>query len=161
MTVSTFPGKGPRHEEGVAPFVDPVFPALATRQLRREQHSHYDEVATAAWSQVLNQYQGRADLAPNLVESVKGAAAHEKEVLQQVTEARANATRIQLPADILSNPEAFQQFEAAQAQLGSALSRLIATVEAYPDIKANQSFLALQSQLEGTERGGLRDNLSR
>lgn len=111
----------------------------------------FDEAAQAAWSQVLSQYQRRADLVPNLVETVKAAAAHEKEVLQQVTEARAKVSQLQLPPDMLSNPDAFKQFEAAQAELGSALSRLLVTVEAYPDIKANQSFLALQSQLEGTE----------
>jgi len=111
----------------------------------------FDEAAEAAWSQVLNQYQRRADLVPNLVETVKAAAAHEKEVLQQVTEARAKVSQLQLSPNMLNDPAAFQQFEAAQAELGSALSRLLVTVEAYPDIKANQNFLALQSQLEGTE----------
>jgi LemA protein len=111
----------------------------------------YDEQAKAAWSQVLNQYQRRADLIPNLVETVKGYAAHEREVLTEVVEARARATQMTLPEDILTDPEAFQRFQEAQGELGAALSRLIAITENYPDLKANQNFLALQSQLEGTE----------
>jgi LemA protein len=111
----------------------------------------YDEEVKAAWSQVLNQYQRRAELVPNLVETVKGYAAHEKEVLTEVVEARAKVSQMKLPDDILSNPEAFKQFQANQDALGSALSRLLVTVERYPDLKANQNFLALQSQLEGTE----------
>jgi LemA protein len=111
----------------------------------------YDEAVNAAWSQVLNQYQRRAELVPNLVETVKGYAAHEKEVLTDVVEARARVSQMKLPDDILSNPEAFTQFQANQDALGSALSRLLVTVERYPDLKANQNFLALQSQLEGTE----------
>jgi LemA protein len=111
----------------------------------------YEEQAKAAWSQVLNQYQRRNDLIPNLVETVKGYARQEQEVLTQVTEARAKATQMTLPADILTNPEAFQQFQEAQGQVGAALSRLIAITENYPDLKSNQNFLALQSQLEGTE----------
>jgi LemA protein len=111
----------------------------------------YDEEVSAAWSQVLNQYQRRAELVPNLVETVKGYAAHEKEVLTDVVEARAKVSQMQLPDDILSNPEAFRQFQANQDALGSALSRLLVTVERYPDLKASQNFLALQSQLEGTE----------
>jgi LemA protein len=110
-----------------------------------------DEEVKAAWSQVLNQYQRRADLIPNLVETVKGFARQEQQVLTQVTEARAKATQIQLPADILSNPEAFKQFERSQAQLGGALGRLLAVSEQYPQLKSDQNFLALQSQLEGTE----------
>jgi len=110
-----------------------------------------DEAVKAAWSEVLNQYQRRADLIPNLVETVKGYAKQEQTVLTQVTEARAKATQLQLPADITSNPEAFHRFEEAQAQLGGALARLLAVSEAYPDLKSNQNFLALQSQLEGTE----------
>jgi LemA protein len=109
------------------------------------------ERAKAAWSEVLNQYQRRADLIPNLVETVKGYAAQEKEVLTQVVEARAKATQIQVPPDILSNPGAFQKFQEAQGQLTGALGRLLAIVENYPDLKSNQNFLALQSQLEGTE----------
>jgi LemA protein len=110
-----------------------------------------DENVKAAWSEVLNQYQRRADLIPNLVETVKGYAHQEQQVLTQVTEARAKATQMQLPADILSNPQAFHQFEQNQAAISGALARLLAVVEAYPDLKSNQNFLALQSQLEGTE----------
>jgi LemA protein len=100
---------------------------------------------------VLNQYQRRADLIPNLVETVKGYAQHEQETLDAVVEARAKATQTQIPPDILNNPEAFKKFQENQAQLTSALSRLLVVVERYPDLKANQNFLALQSQLEGTE----------
>jgi LemA protein len=112
-----------------------------------------DEAVKAAWSQVLNQYQRRADLIPNLVETVKGYAHQEQTVLTQVTEARAKATQtqVQLPPDVTSNPEAFRQFEQSQAALGGALGRLLAVSEKYPDLKSNQNFLALQSQLEGTE----------
>jgi LemA protein len=110
-----------------------------------------DEAVKAAWSEVLNQYQRRADLIPNLVETVKGYAKQEQTVLTQVVEARAKATQTTLPADILSNPEAFHKFEQNQAALGGALGRLLAVAEAYPDLKSNQNFLALQSQLEGTE----------
>jgi LemA protein len=109
------------------------------------------EKAKAAWSEVLNQYQRRADLIPNLVETVKGYAAQESKVLVDVVEARAKATQVQIPADILTNPEAFQKFQEAQGQLSSALARLLAVVENYPELKSNQNFLALQSQLEGTE----------
>ena len=111
----------------------------------------YDEAATAAWSQVLNQYQRRADLVPNLVETVKGFARQEQEVLTQVVEARSKVGSMQIPKDILTNPQAFQQFQKNQDQLGSALSRLLVVVEKYPELKSNQNFLALQSQLEGTE----------
>jgi LemA protein len=110
-----------------------------------------DEQVKAAWSEVLNQYQRRADLIPNLVETVKGYAHQEEKVLTEVTEARAKATQMQLPPDVLSNPEAFHQFEQNQAALGGALGRLLAVSEKYPDLKSNQNFLALQSQLEGTE----------
>jgi len=110
-----------------------------------------DEQVKAAWSEVLNQYQRRADLIPNLVETVKGYAHQEQQVLTEVTEARAKATQMQLPPDILSNPEAFHQFEQSQAALHGALGRLLAVSEKYPDLKSNQNFLALQSQLEGTE----------
>jgi LemA protein len=110
-----------------------------------------DEQVKAAWSQVLNQYQRRADLIPNLVETVKGYAHQEQQVLTQVVEARAKATQMQLPPDILSNPQAFHQFEQNQAAIGGALGRLLAVSERYPDLKSNQNFLALQSQLEGTE----------
>ncbi|HXZ01633.1 MAG TPA: LemA family protein [Stellaceae bacterium] len=110
-----------------------------------------DEAVKAAWSQVLNQYQRRSDLIPNLVETVKGYAHQEQQVLTQVTEARAKATQMQLPADVLSNPEAFKQFEQNQAALTGALGRLLVVSEQYPQLKSDQNFLALQSQLEGTE----------
>ena len=110
-----------------------------------------DEQVKADWSQVLNQYQRRADLIPNLVETVRGYAKQEEETLTKVTEARAKATQMQVPADILSNPDAFHQFEQNQSALGGALGRLLAVSEKYPDLKSNQNFLALQSQLEGTE----------
>ena len=110
-----------------------------------------DEQVKAAWSEVLNQYQRRADLIPNLVETVKGYAHQEQQVLTQVVEARAKATQMQLPADVLSNPQAFHEFEQKQAALGGALGRLLAVSENYPTLKADQNFLALQSQLEGTE----------
>src|SRR5580700_6000650 len=110
-----------------------------------------DEQVKAAWSEVLNQYQRRSDLIPNLVETVKGYAHQEQTVLTQVVEARAKATQMQLPADVLSNPQAFHEFEQNQAALGGALGKLLAVSERYPDLKSNQNFLALQSQLEGTE----------
>ena len=110
-----------------------------------------DEQAKAAWSEVLNQYQRRADLVPNLVETVKGFAEQERTVLTEVVEARAKATQVQIPKDILTNPEAFKKFQEAQNNLSGALARLLVVVERYPDIKSNQNFLALQSQLEGTE----------
>jgi len=111
----------------------------------------YDEAAKAAWSQVENQYQRRADLVPNLVETVKGYAKQEKSVLVEVVEARAKVAQMQVPKDILNNPQAFKQFQQNQDALSSALSRLLVVVERYPDLKSNQNFLALQSQLEGTE----------
>ena len=110
-----------------------------------------DEKVNAAWSQVQNQYQRRADLVPNLVESVKGYAKHEKDTLQGVIEARANATKVTLNVEQLNDPEMVKKFEAAQGNLSSALSRLMAVAENYPNLKANENFLALQSQLEGTE----------
>ncbi len=110
-----------------------------------------DEQVNADWAQVQNQYQRRADLIPNLVETVKGYAKQEQDVLVAVTEARAKVGQMQLPPNILTNQEAFKQFEQNQAQLTGALSRLMVVVEKYPDLKSNQNFLALQSQLEGTE----------
>ncbi|MHA3080389.1 LemA family protein [Acinetobacter sp. ANC 5502] len=110
-----------------------------------------DEAVNAAWSEVENQYQRRADLVPNLVNVVKGYAKHEKDVLVQVTQARASVASLKIDAQTLQDPAAFQKFQQAQAQLGSALSRLIAVSENYPDLKANQQFLDLQAQLEGTE----------
>ena len=111
----------------------------------------YDEQVKSAWSQVENQYQRRADLIPNLVETVKGYARQEQDTLTAVTEARAKATSIQISADDLDDPQKMQQFQQAQSQLTGALSRLMAVSERYPDLKSNQNFLALQSQLEGTE----------
>ena len=111
----------------------------------------YDEQVKAAWSQVENQYQRRADLIPNLVETVKGFARQEQETLTAVVEARAKATSIQVDASTLDDPQKLQQFQQAQNQLTGALSRLMAVSERYPDLKSNQNFLALQSQLEGTE----------
>lgn len=111
----------------------------------------YDEQVKSAWAQVENQYQRRADLIPNLVETVKGYAKQEQDTLTRVIEARAKATSIQVDAGTLDDPAKLQQFDQAQQQLSGALSRLMVTVERYPDLKSNQNFLALQSQLEGTE----------
>ena len=111
----------------------------------------YEEQAKAKWSDVNNQYQRRADLIPNLVETVKGFARQERETLEAVVNARARATSIQVTPDIVNDPAKFKQFQDAQAQLSGALGRLIAVSENYPDLKSNQNFLALQSQLEGTE----------
>lgn len=110
-----------------------------------------DEDTKAAWSEVINQYQRRADLIPNLVATVKGYAAHEKETLEGVVNARAKATGIQVTPEVLKDPTAFEAFQKAQAGLTSALGRLIAIAENYPNLKADQSFRDLQSQLEGTE----------
>ena len=110
-----------------------------------------DEESKASWSEVLNQYQRRADLVPNLVNVVKGYAEHEKEVLTQVAEARSKVGSMQVTADVLNDPEAFAKFQAAQGQLTSALSRLMAVSENYPNLKADQGFRDLQAQLEGTE----------
>ena len=110
-----------------------------------------DEAVKASWAEVQNQYQRRADLVPNLVATVKGYAAHEKDTLTAVVEARAKATQTTLPPQALNDPAAFQKFEAAQGQLTQALGRLMVISERYPDLKANQNFLALQAQLEGTE----------
>jgi LemA protein len=110
-----------------------------------------DEQTKAAWAQVENQYQRRADLIPNLVATVKGYATHEQETLQAVTEARAKVGSLRLDAAALSDPVQMKAFEQAQSQLGGALQRLMVVVEKYPDLKANQNFLSLQAQLEGTE----------
>lgn len=110
-----------------------------------------DEDTKAAWSEVVNQYQRRADLIPNLVATVKGYAAHEKETLEGVVEARAKATSVQVTPEMLRDQAAFEQFQKAQAGLSSALGRLIAVAENYPNLKADQNFRDLQSQLEGTE----------
>lgn len=110
-----------------------------------------EEEAKAKWAEVQAQYQRRADLIPNLVATVQGYAKQEKDVLTSVTEARAKATRVQIDASQLTDPEKLKQFQDAQAQLSGALGRLLAVSEAYPDLKSNANFLALQSQLEGTE----------
>jgi LemA protein len=110
-----------------------------------------DEATKAAWSEVVNQYQRRADLIPNLVNTVKGYASHERETLEAVTRARAAATSFQITPEVLNNPEAFQKFQQVQGELSSALSRLMAVSENYPNLKADTQFRDLQSQLEGTE----------
>ncbi|CAJ0715203.1 Protein LemA [Ralstonia edaphis] len=110
-----------------------------------------DEATKAAWAEVVNQYQRRADLIPNLVNTVKGYASHEKETLEAVTKARAAATSFQITPEVLNDPAAFEKFQQVQGELSSALSRLMAVSENYPQLKADQSFRDLQSQLEGTE----------
>jgi len=110
-----------------------------------------DEEVKANWAEVLNQYQRRADLVPNLVETVKGYAAHEQEVLTAVTEARSKVSSIQATPELINDPEAFAKFQAAQTQMTSALSRLLAVAENYPQLKADAGFRDLQAQLEGTE----------
>jgi LemA protein len=110
-----------------------------------------DEAVKSAWAEVVNQYQRRADLVPNLVNTVKGYASHEKDTLEAVTRARAAATSIQVTPEVLNNPEAFNKFQQAQGELSSALSRLMAVSENYPQLKADNLFRDLQSQLEGTE----------
>jgi LemA protein len=110
-----------------------------------------DEATKAAWSEVVNQYQRRADLIPNLVNVVKGYATHERETLEAVTRARAAATSFQITPEVLNNPEAFQKFQQVQGELSGALSRLMAVSENYPNLKADTQFRDLQSQLEGTE----------
>lgn len=110
-----------------------------------------EEQAKAKWAEVQNQYQRRTDLIPNLVSTVQGYAKQEKDVLTSVIEARAKATSLKIDASQITDPEKVKQFQAAQEQLGGALGRLIAVSENYPDLKSNQNFLALQSQLEGTE----------
>ncbi len=110
-----------------------------------------DEEVKAAWSEVLNQYQRRYDLIPNLVATVQGYARHESETLQAVVEARAQVGKLQVSEELLSDPEKFRMFQEAQSTLGSALRRLLVVVERYPELKANEHFLDLQAQLEGTE----------
>ena len=110
-----------------------------------------EERAKSAWSEVQNQYQRRADLIPNLVETVKGFAQQEREVLTQVTEARARASQVRVDASTITDPQKFREYQEAQNQLSGALGRLLVTVERYPELKSNANFLALQSQLEGTE----------
>lgn len=110
-----------------------------------------DENVNASWAQVQNQYKRRADLIPNLVATVKGYAEHEKSTLTEVTQARANVGKLNVTPEMLSNPQLFQQFQKAQAALSSALSKLMLVVERYPQLKANENFLSLQAQLEGSE----------
>ena len=115
------------------------------------QFQSLDEDAKASWSEVLNQYQRRADLVPNLVATVKGYAEHEEKVFTEVADARSKVGSIQVTKEVLNDPEAFAKFQAAQGQLTSALSRLMAVAENYPNLKADQGFRDLQAQLEGTE----------
>jgi LemA protein len=115
------------------------------------QFQQKDEATKAAWSEVVNQYQRRADLIPNLVNTVKGYATHEQDTLEAVTRARAAATSFQITPAVLNDPQAFQKFQQVQGELSGALSRLMAVSEKYPDLKANTNFRDLQSQLEGTE----------
>jgi LemA protein len=125
--------------------------ALALTGCGYNDFQRLDEQSKAAWSEVLNQYQRRADLVPNIVATVKGEAAFEQDTLTKVIEARAKATSIQVTPETLNNPEAMAKFQAAQGELGSALSRLMVVSERYPDLKANQGFRDLRVQLEGTE----------
>ncbi len=124
-----------------------IFSGISTNNRLVEK----EEAVNGAWAQVENQYQRRADLIPNLVNTVKGAADFEQETLTSVIEARSKATSVQISADDLNNPQKFAQFQQAQSQLSGALSRLLVTVERYPELKANQNFRDLQTQLEGTE----------
>src|SRR5687767_2076284 len=125
--------------------------ALGTSGCGYNRLQNQDEAVKAAWSEVVNQYQRRADLVPNLVATVKGFAAQEERVLVGVTEARARATSIQLTPELINNPEAFAKFQAAQGELTQALKSLLVTVERYPDLKSDANFRDLQVQLEGTE----------
>jgi LemA protein len=130
-----------------------LFAALAVAGCGVNNIPTYEQSAKAAWSEVLSQYKRRTDLIPNLVETVKGFAEQEKSVLTEVVEARAKATeaQINLPPDVLTNPDAMKKLQEAQGQLSGALGRLLVTIEKYPDIKSGQNFLALHSALEGTE----------
>lgn len=125
--------------------------ALALTGCGYNKFQTLDEEAKASWSEVLNQYQRRADLVPNLVATVKGYAEHEEKVLTEVTDARSKVGSMQVTPELLNDPEAFAKFQAAQGQLTSALSRLMAVAENYPNLKADQGFRDLQAQLEGTE----------
>ena len=132
-------------------FIATVATALALTGCGYNQFQQLDEQSKAAWSEVLNQYQRRADLVPNIVASVKGEANFEQETLTKVIEARSKATSIQATPDLVNNPEAFNKFQQAQGELSSALSRLMVVAERYPDLKANQAFRDLRVTLEGTE----------
>jgi LemA protein len=129
----------------------PVVLLLSLSSCGYNQFQSLDEEAKASWSEVLNQYQRRADLVPNLVATVKGYAEHEEKVLTEVAEARSKVGSLQVTPELLNDPEAFAKFQAAQGQLTSALSRLMAVAESYPNLKADQGFRDLQAQLEGTE----------
>jgi LemA protein len=128
-----------------------ILAALALTGCGYNDFQRLDEQTKSAWSEVLNQYQRRADLVPNLVNTVKGEASFEQDTLSKVVEARAKATSMQVTPETINNPEAFAKFQQAQGELSSALSRLMVVVERYPDLKANQSFRELRVQLEGTE----------
>ena len=128
-----------------------LFATLSLTACGYNDFQRLDEQSKAAWSEVLNQFQRRADLVPNIVATVKGEAAFEQDTLTKVIEARAKATSIQVTPETLNNPEAFKKFQAAQGELGSALSRLMVVSEQYPNLKANQGFSDLRVQLEGTE----------
>ena len=128
-----------------------IISMLALTGCGYNQFQSLDEEAKASWSEVLNQYQRRADLIPNLVKTVKGYAAHEKEVFTEVTKARASVGGVQMTPELLNDPAAMAKFQAAQGQMSSALSRLMLVAENYPDLKADQGFRDLQAQLEGTE----------
>ena len=128
-----------------------VLAALALSGCGYNEIQRKDEGVTAAWSEVVNQYQRRADLIPNLVETVKGFAQQEKDVLIQVTEARSRVGQIKVTPDMLNDPAAVQRFQQTQGELSSALSRLLVVVEKYPELKSDKNFLELQAQLEGTE----------
>ena len=125
--------------------------ALALSGCGYNQFQTLDEQVKASWAEVLSQYQRRADLIPNIVATVKGEANFEQETLTKVIEARAKATSIQATPELINNPEAFNKFQQAQGELSGALSRLLVTVEQYPNLKANQGFQDLRVQLEGTE----------
>lgn len=129
----------------------PILLMLGLSGCGYNQFQTLDEESKASWSEVLNQYQRRADLVPNLVETVKGYAEHEKEIFTQVAEARSKVGSIQVTPELLNDPDALAKFQAAQGQLTSALSRLLAVAENYPNLKADQGFRDLQAQLEGTE----------
>ena len=125
--------------------------ALALSGCGYNQFQSLDEASKSAWSEVLNQYQRRADLVPNIVATVKGEASFEQDTLTKVVEARAKATAVQVTPETLNDPQAFQRFQQAQGELSSALSRLLVVSERYPDLKANQAFRDLRVTLEGTE----------
>ena len=129
----------------------PLFMLLSLSGCGYNTFQSLDEEAKASWSEVLNQYQRRADLVPNLVNVVKGYADHEKEVLTDVANARSKVGSMQVTPELINDPEAFARFQAAQGQMTSALSRLMAVAENYPNLKADQGFRDLQAQLEGTE----------